>query len=96
VPVVLPEPKPAPAPVVVAPAPPTFDRRYAKVTLKGDVSRVYLQSASGNTALPADVLPGTYQVLAFFESEPVAVGEVTLVAGTEKILRCTQELRKCK
>jgi hypothetical protein len=87
---------PEPPPVVVEPAPPALDGRYAKVTLKGDVSRVYLQSASGNTALPADVLPGTYQVLAFFESEPVPVGEVTLVAGTEKVLRCTKELRKCK
>jgi hypothetical protein len=98
---------PEPAPVVVAPLPepvpepvpepaPARDPRYVRVTLQGDVSRVYLQSASGNTPLPADVLPGTYQVQAFFESDPVSVGEVTLVAGTDRTLFCRKDLRKCK
>jgi serine/threonine-protein kinase len=86
----------APVPAPVLPPEPARDPRYVRVTLTGDVSRVYLQSASGNTRLPADVPPGTYQLQAFFESEPVSVGEIRLEAGKDRVIFCRKDVAKCK
>jgi serine/threonine-protein kinase len=95
-----PAPPVAPAPPPPAPGPVPVEavrNDRARVTLRGDVTRVWLQSAAGNFPLPAEVAPGTYQIQAFFEaSEPVMVGTLTVAGGQERALSCSEELRKCR
>lgn len=97
-PVPVPVPVAAPVPVPAAPVVPAGVRPdRARVALRGDVARVWLQSAAGNFPLPGDLPPGTYQIQAFFEgTDPVSVGTITLQGGQERSLSCSEELRKCR
>lgn len=101
-----PAPSAAPAPAPAAPAPeaaapepeaappPAPAATTAQVRVSG-ARKVVLEQGSQRYQA-GEVPPGTYQLTVFFEGvEPVTVGEITLSAGEDRLLRCSASLRRC-
>ncbi len=89
-PVAIEAPVKAEAPVV-APAPST-----GAVKLSGDAERVVVTMGSTRVDLPAELPPGTYNILAWFPDMPsTKAGSLTVAAGDTVTVRCTAAFLQC-
>ena len=69
----------------------------ARVVVAGDVPRVWFSAGSSAQMLPpGDLPPGTYDVHAVFGDAPSVVGQITLIEGATRTLRCSGSLRMCR
>ncbi len=89
---------PSVAPPAAAPTPSAAPARpldAADVRFEG-ARTIWLESDQGR--FEAGTVPaGRYRVTVFFDGvEPVTVGEITLNAGEQRVLRCSASLRSCR
>ena len=88
-------PSPAPTSSAAPEAAPDPPSNTASVRFEG-ARTIWLESDEGRFEAGA-VPAGRYRVTVFFDGvEPVTVGEITLTAGDQRVLRCSSSLRSCR